>query len=130
MSDAPVKKRVALTTIGDVVRKSPFGGAGGGSADEGFFPKGFASQAGSSGAGSGGSGSGKPAKSANRQTIRLELELFEPNAKSFPEFNYSKLVHEAQVSGNRWGGLKGGDVKARGNHQPRGASMVIRKKNS
>lgn len=96
MSDAPVKKRVALTTIGDVVRKSPFGGAGGGSADEGFFPKGFASQAGSSGAGSGGSGSGKPAKSANRQTIRLELELFEPNAKSFPEFNYSKLVHEAQ----------------------------------
>lgn len=98
--DATGKKRVALTTIGDVVRKSPFGGGGGGSADEGFFPKGFASQAGGSsggggGAGSGGSGSGK-AKPTNRQTIRLELELFEPNAKSFPEFNYSKLVHEAQ----------------------------------
>lgn len=31
------------------------------------------------------------------KTIRLDLNLFEPNADSFPEFNYSKLLHVEKV---------------------------------
>uniref|UniRef100_A0A2M4A733 Putative ubinuclein nuclear protein n=1 Tax=Anopheles triannulatus TaxID=58253 RepID=A0A2M4A733_9DIPT len=41
--------------------------------------------------GSSGSGSSKKQK-----TVRLELNLFEPTADSFPEFNFSKLIHEEQ----------------------------------
>uniref|UniRef100_A0A182VZ51 Ubinuclein middle domain-containing protein n=1 Tax=Anopheles minimus TaxID=112268 RepID=A0A182VZ51_9DIPT len=41
--------------------------------------------------GSGGDGAGKKLK-----TLRLELNLFEPTADSFPEFNFSKLIHEEQ----------------------------------
>lgn len=41
----------------------------------------------------GGSGTGAGKKI---QTLRLELNLFEPTADSFPEFNFSKLIHEEQ----------------------------------
>lgn len=32
------------------------------------------------------------------KTFRLKLELFDPNVDTFPEFNYSKLVHVEKVS--------------------------------
>ena len=31
------------------------------------------------------------------KTIRLDLELFEPDERTFPEFNYAKLVHIEKV---------------------------------
>lgn len=74
-------KRVTLTTIGDAVKKSPFGGSGSDQNTENFF----------SGAKGGTGSSGK-----DRKTVRLELKLFEPTTKSFPEFNFSKLVREEQ----------------------------------
>lgn len=37
-----------------------------------------------------------PLSSASK-TIRLDFNLFEPNADSFPEFNYSKLLHVEKV---------------------------------
>lgn len=90
-------KRVTLTTISDVVKKSPFGGA----LDQNTAADGFGGAfggLGGSGAGSG-SGSGKNAAGSKpRKTVRLALELFEPTAQSFPEFNFSKLMHEEQVS--------------------------------
>ncbi|XP_058812154.1 yemanuclein [Topomyia yanbarensis] len=83
-------KRVTLTTIGDVVKKSPFGGSGFDQNTDDFF----------SGALAGGVGAGPSSKNGSgtkpRKTIRLELELFEPTAKSFPEFNYSNLAREEQ----------------------------------
>ncbi|XP_055551808.1 yemanuclein [Wyeomyia smithii] len=78
-------KRVALTTIGDAVRKSPFGGSGSDQNTEGFFSGSLAS------AKNGGSNSNK-----DRKTVRLELKLFDPTENSFPEFNFSKLVREEQ----------------------------------
>lgn len=33
----------------------------------------------------------------NEKTIRLELELFEPNAESFPQFNFETLVRAEKV---------------------------------
>lgn len=42
----------------------------------------------------------KPQQSANpaaSKTTRLELNLFEPNVDSFPQFNYSKLLHVEKV---------------------------------
>ena len=33
----------------------------------------------------------------NGKTLRLELNLFEPNTDSFPEFNYSKLLEIEKV---------------------------------
>ncbi|XP_050068310.1 yemanuclein [Anopheles maculipalpis] len=42
----------------------------------------------------GANGGGKGVKKI--QTVRLELNLFEPTADSFPEFNFSKLIHEEQ----------------------------------
>ncbi|XP_035897382.1 ubinuclein-1 isoform X2 [Anopheles stephensi] len=41
----------------------------------------------------GGSGTGTGKKIP---TVRLELNLFEPTTDSFPEFNFSKLIHEEQ----------------------------------
>lgn len=32
------------------------------------------------------------------KTVRLELNLFEPTADRFPEFNFSKLLHSEKVS--------------------------------
>lgn len=84
---------MTLTTISDVVKKSPFGGALDQNTDS-FFPGGGAF--GGSGSGTGGSSSGKNAGSKPRKTVRLELELFEPTTRSFPEFNFSKLMHEEQ----------------------------------
>lgn len=40
---------------------------------------------------SGGSGSSKV------KTLRLDLEIFEPDEYKFPEFNYKKLVHIEKV---------------------------------
>lgn len=31
------------------------------------------------------------------KTVRLQLNLFEPTADSFPEFNYNKLFHQEKV---------------------------------
>lgn len=31
------------------------------------------------------------------KTVRLQLNLFEPTADSFPEFNYNKLLHQEKV---------------------------------
>lgn len=31
-------------------------------------------------------------------TVRLELKLFEPNADTFPEFNYQALLHAEKVN--------------------------------
>ncbi|XP_001661544.2 yemanuclein isoform X2 [Aedes aegypti] len=90
-------KRVTLTTISDVVKKSPFGGALDQNTDN--FPAGsaFGVGLGSGGGGVTGAGSsGKNAASKARKTVRLALELFEPTAQSFPEFNFSKLMHEEQ----------------------------------
>uniref|UniRef100_A0A182MCA4 Ubinuclein middle domain-containing protein n=1 Tax=Anopheles culicifacies TaxID=139723 RepID=A0A182MCA4_9DIPT len=95
--------------IGDVVKKG--GGGGGGSSANPFTalsasecstaaatlnPFGNSDKDGrgdrSNGANGGsGGGAGKKLK-----TLRLELNLFEPTADSFPEFNFSKLIHEEQ----------------------------------
>lgn len=84
-------KRVTLTTISDVVRKSPFGGALDQNT-ESIFSGAFGGGGGSSASGGGKNGeAGKP-----RKTVRLALELFEPTAQNFPEFNFSKLMHEEQ----------------------------------
>ncbi|KFB36934.1 AGAP002048-PA-like protein [Anopheles sinensis] len=113
MSDV---KRVTLTTISDVVRKGGGGGTGGGPfgalAFDSANAMGSAFGGGSSafGGGSshtpggketaGGSGAADGAKSGasgkKQKTVRLELNLFEPTADSFPEFNFSKLIHEEQ----------------------------------
>ncbi|XP_053658293.1 yemanuclein [Anopheles marshallii] len=45
--------------------------------------------------GSNGSGGGGRA-GKKLPTVRLELNLFEPTADSFPEFNFSKLIHDEQ----------------------------------
>lgn len=37
---------------------------------------------------------------AASKTIRLNLKLFEPNAESFPKFNYSTLLHVEKVRNN------------------------------
>ncbi|XP_062534113.1 yemanuclein isoform X3 [Armigeres subalbatus] len=87
-------KRVTLTTISDVVKKSPFGGALDQNTDSFFSGGGGAF--GGSGSGTGGGSAGKNAASKPRKTVRLELELFEPTTQSFPEFNFSKLMHEEQ----------------------------------
>ncbi|KXJ71538.1 hypothetical protein RP20_CCG020322 [Aedes albopictus] len=90
-------KRVTLTTISDVVKKSPFGGA----LDQNTAADGFGGAFGGLGGGGAGSGSGSGKNAAGskpRKTVRLALELFEPTAQSFPEFNFSKLMHEEQVS--------------------------------
>uniref|UniRef100_A0A182Q1U9 Ubinuclein middle domain-containing protein n=1 Tax=Anopheles farauti TaxID=69004 RepID=A0A182Q1U9_9DIPT len=105
MSDV---KRVSLTTISDVVKK---GGGGGGapfgalsafeSSSAAHNPFGSSSSSSSSsskdakGDGSNGVGGGGAASKKNK-TVRLDLNLFEPTAESFPEFNFSKLVHEEQ----------------------------------
>ena len=44
----------------------------------------------------------KPEKNAGTggnksKTLRLDLELFEPDERTFPEFNYAKLVHIEKV---------------------------------
>ncbi|XP_058467296.1 yemanuclein [Malaya genurostris] len=83
-------KRVTLTTIGDAVKKSPFGGSGFDQNTENFFSGAFAGES------SAGPNAKTGAGSKPRKTIRLELELFEPTTKSFPEFNYSKLAREEQ----------------------------------
>ncbi|XP_055613959.1 yemanuclein isoform X2 [Uranotaenia lowii] len=92
------KKRVTLTTIGDVVKKSPFGGGGSspfGPNSDNFFGGAFGGVGpglppvpGSSGP------STKNGTAKERKTVRLELKLFEPTANSFPEFNFAKLVRE------------------------------------
>lgn len=90
-------KRVTLTTISDVVKKSPFGGA----LDQNTAADSFGGAFGGLGGGGAGSGSGSGKNAAGskpRKTVRLALELFEPTAQSFPEFNFSKLMHEEQVS--------------------------------
>lgn len=43
------------------------------------------------------SSSGGGTSTSSQKTIRLELNLFEPNRDSFPEFNYSKLIHAEKV---------------------------------
>uniref|UniRef100_A0A182SH78 Ubinuclein middle domain-containing protein n=1 Tax=Anopheles maculatus TaxID=74869 RepID=A0A182SH78_9DIPT len=43
-----------------------------------------------------GSGQANGGSGKKIQTLRLELNLFEPTADSFPEFNFSKLIHEEQ----------------------------------
>lgn len=35
--------------------------------------------------------------SSKSKTLRLDLDLFEPDLHSFPEFNYKKLVHIEKV---------------------------------
>ncbi|XP_029716322.2 yemanuclein isoform X2 [Aedes albopictus] len=88
-------KRVTLTTISDVVKKSPFGGA----LDQNTAADSFGGAFGGLGGGGAGSGSGSGKNAAGskpRKTVRLALELFEPTAQSFPEFNFSKLMHEEQ----------------------------------
>ncbi|XP_055902513.1 yemanuclein [Eupeodes corollae] len=44
-------------------------------------------------AGSTGTGAGTTGTSKQNKTIRLNMELFASNSNSFPEFNYSKLIH-------------------------------------
>ncbi|XP_055627238.1 yemanuclein isoform X2 [Toxorhynchites rutilus septentrionalis] len=88
-------KRVTLTTIGDVVKKSPFGGSGADQNTENFFSGAIAGGSAAASTGSGPKG-GNSSSGKERKTVRLELELFEPTTKSFPEFNYSKLVREEQ----------------------------------
>lgn len=44
----------------------------------------------------------KPEKNAGtlankNKTLRLDLDLFEPDERTFPEFNYKKLVHIEKV---------------------------------
>lgn len=87
-------KRVTLTTISDVVKKSPFGGSGVDQNTENIFSGAFAGSSGTA-ANSSNLKNGS-ASSKDRKTVRLELELFEPTTNSFPEFNYSKLVREEQ----------------------------------
>ncbi|XP_058128764.1 ubinuclein-1 isoform X2 [Anopheles coustani] len=111
MSDV---KRVTLTTISDVVRKGGGGGTGGpfgalafdsANAMSSAFGGGSSAFGGAShtpagkesAGGSGGADGGKSGASGKKQkTVRLELNLFEPTAESFPEFNFSKLIHEEQ----------------------------------
>ncbi|XP_052903167.1 ubinuclein-1 isoform X2 [Anopheles moucheti] len=46
---------------------------------------------------SGANGSGGGGRAGKKlPTVRLELNLFEPTAESFPEFNFSKLIHDEQ----------------------------------
>ena len=103
MSDV---KRVTLTTISDVVKKggtSPFGALSSAfesSTAAAIHP--FGSSKGgettSSGPNAGSGGGGGAATAAKKlKTVRLELNLFEPTADSFPEFNFSKLIHVEQV---------------------------------
>uniref|UniRef100_A0A182N453 Ubinuclein middle domain-containing protein n=1 Tax=Anopheles dirus TaxID=7168 RepID=A0A182N453_9DIPT len=109
MSDV---KRVTLTTISDVVRKGGGGGAGGAtpfgalsafeSASAAHNPFGSSTSNSSltgkdsKGDGSNGTGGGSGGATKKLKTARLELNLFEPTAESFPEFNFSKLIHEEQ----------------------------------
>uniref|UniRef100_A0A182P551 Hpc2-related domain-containing protein n=1 Tax=Anopheles epiroticus TaxID=199890 RepID=A0A182P551_9DIPT len=100
-------KRVTLTTISDVVKKGGGGGGGGSSASPfgslsafestaaTLNPFGSSSLAGKGVESSGTNGSGGSA-AKKLQTVRLELNLFEPTADSFPEFNYAKLIHLEQ----------------------------------
>lgn len=37
-------------------------------------------------------------KKSSNKTIRLSLELFQTDSCSYPEFNYSKLMHVEKVS--------------------------------
>ncbi|XP_040159361.1 yemanuclein isoform X1 [Anopheles arabiensis] len=102
MSDV---KRVTLTTISDVVKKggtSPFGALSSAfesSTAAAIHPfgssKGGESTSSGPNAGSGGGGGGATA-AKKLKTVRLELNLFEPTADSFPEFNFSKLIHVEQ----------------------------------
>ncbi|XP_052863849.1 ubinuclein-2 [Anopheles cruzii] len=122
MSDV---KRVTLTTISDVVRRGGTGvptagnsatsstiagvGGGGGSLSAFELPS-PSPQFGASGAatmfggaavgkegtsGNGASGSGRTTKKQST-SVRLELNLFEPTADSFPQFNFSNLIREEQ----------------------------------
>ncbi|XP_053699162.1 yemanuclein isoform X2 [Sabethes cyaneus] len=81
-------KRVALTTIGDAVKKSPFGGSGSDQNTNNFFSGALASSKSGTSSSSG--------SSKDRKTVRLELKLFEPTENSFPEFSFAKLVREEQ----------------------------------
>ncbi|XP_041766453.1 yemanuclein isoform X2 [Anopheles merus] len=102
MSDV---KRVTLTTISDVVKKggtSPFGALSSAfepSTAAAIHPfgssKGGETTNSGPNAGSGGGGGGATA-AKKLKTVRLELNLFEPTADSFPEFNFSKLIHVEQ----------------------------------
>lgn len=105
-------KRVTLTTISDVVRKSPFGGAVDQNT-ESIFSGAFGGGGGTASSGGGGGKNGT-AGGKSRKTVRLELALFEPTAQNFPEFNFSKLMHEEQVSARGVCGRKGGEGMARG----------------
>ncbi|XP_049288241.1 ubinuclein-2 isoform X2 [Anopheles funestus] len=93
--------------IGDVMKK---GGGGGGSGSNPFSalsasecsvsaatlnPFGNSDKDGRGDRTNGANGSG--GKGGRKfPTIRLEMNLFEPTADSFPEFNFSKLIHEEQ----------------------------------
>ncbi|XP_053681059.1 ubinuclein-2 [Anopheles nili] len=102
-------KRVTLTTIGDVVKKGggggPFGALAAFESSSAPNPFGGGSTAFSGGGSSGNSttttgkdGRGERDSGAAKKhsTVRLELNLFEPTAESFPEFNFSKMIHEEQ----------------------------------
>uniref|UniRef100_A0A182K8K4 Ubinuclein middle domain-containing protein n=1 Tax=Anopheles christyi TaxID=43041 RepID=A0A182K8K4_9DIPT len=105
MSDV---KRVTLTTISDVVKKGGAGGVGGGASPFNALSA-FESSAatlnpfassnsslGGKGEGSSETNGGSSGTAKKLQTVRLELNLFEPTADSFPEFNFSKLIHVEQ----------------------------------
>jgi hypothetical protein len=34
---------------------------------------------------------------SKQHTLRINLELFEPNAKEFPEFNWNNLINKEKV---------------------------------
>lgn len=71
-------RRVALTTV-----------ASGASASAGTSHR--------SGNNNNNTSSNSSATGSGRKTYRFELNLFEPTADSFPEFNYAKLVEMEEV---------------------------------
>ncbi|XP_058056175.1 ubinuclein-2 [Anopheles bellator] len=92
MSDV---KRVTLTTISDVVRRGGVPATGSSATSSSSTIAGVGGGGGFTGSNSGnGSGSGRTTK--KQSTVRLELNLFEPTADSFPQFNFSNLIRGEQ----------------------------------
>lgn len=74
-------KRVAFSTIGSA---TAFGATGSG--------------VGVGGGGASGKAVSNTERKGNQKTMRLSLELFATDSSTYPEFNYSKLLHLEKVS--------------------------------